>query len=264
MKKCKLKIHLAKAQEMKRIDNMKFIKMEELACIMLFLLCSNGGQAKVFEKSRIDVCCFNNTFEDDVRSNTREYSVKEWINYELADAFTLSVPNTVELRNKNDLYSQEIKGVKWHGYKINLDNIVFQQKGLSINTPKAFETYCRILVNYEKGNAEDFLKATEYEELGKDDILYLQNQIKQSSEVTGNKIMGEPNVCWVRIGDIYALEMGYVRNGTEDNRVQVYTYSFFNNDETVTITLSYWIKDRKKWEKDFQNVVRTFTWNKVK
>ena len=187
-----------------------------------------------------------------------------WMNYEISNAFTLSVPSTVELRNKNDLYSQEVKGVKWHGYKINLDNIVFQQKGLSINAPEAFETYCRILVNYEKGNAEDFLKATEYEELGKEDILYLQNQIKQSGETVGDKIMGEPNVCWVRIGDIYALEIGYVRSGTEDNRVQVYTYSFFNNDETVTITLSYWIKDRKKWEKDFQNVIRTFTWNKLK
>ncbi|OUP10300.1 hypothetical protein B5F34_05135 [Mediterranea sp. An20] len=264
MKKCKLKIHLAKAQEMKRIDNMKFIKMEELACIMLFLLCSNGGQAKVFEKSRIDVCCFNNTFEDDVRSNTREYSVKEWINYELANAFTLSVPNTVELRNKNDLYSQEVRDIRWHGYRINLDNIVFQQKGLAMNSPEAFETYCRILVNYEKGNTGDFYKATEYEEFGAEGIFYLQKSVKQGNEAAGNKIIGEPGVCWIKIGNIYALEIEYVRSGTEDNPVQVYTYSFFNNDETVTLTLSYWVEDREKWEKDFQNLVRTFAWNKLK
>lgn len=240
-----------------------------LICIVL-LVYNKMERAKTFEENGVKYQAgyYDNTTVRNGKVIPNEQPVfipsNTWMNYEISNAFTLSVPSTVELRNKNDLYSQEIKGVKWHGYKINLDNIVFQQKGLSINTPEAFETYCRILVNYEKGNAEDFLKATEYEELGKEDILYLQNQIKQSSEAVGNKIMGEPNVCWVRIGDIYALEIGYVRNGTEDNRVQVYTYSFFNNDETVTITLSYWIKDRKKWEKDFQNVVRTFTWNKVK
>lgn len=187
-----------------------------------------------------------------------------WMNYEISNAFTLSVPNTVELRNKNDLYTQEVKNIKWHGYKINLNNVVFQQKGLSINASEAFDTYCRILVNYEKGNAGDFLKATEYEELGAEDILYLQNQIIQSNEAVGNKIIGKPNICWIKIGNIYALESGCVRSGTEDNHVQVYTYSFSNNNETVTITLSYWVKDRQKWEKDFQNLIRTFAWKTLR
>ena len=84
-----------------------------------------------------------------------------WMNYEFSTAFTLSVPNTVELRNKNDLYSQEVKDVEWRGYKINLNNVAFQQKGLAINAPEAFETYCRILVNYEKGDVGDFYKARE-------------------------------------------------------------------------------------------------------
>ena len=77
-------------------------------------------------------------------------------------------------------------------------------------------------------------------------------------------MVGEPNVCWVRIGKIYGLEIEYVRTGTEGNRAQIYTYSFFNDNETVTITLSYWVKDREKWEKDFQNVIRTFAWKVVK
>lgn len=187
-----------------------------------------------------------------------------WMNYEFSTAFTLSVPNTVELRNKNDLYSQEVKDVKWHGYKINLNNVAFQQKGLAINAPEAFETYCRILVNYEKGDVGDFYKATEYEELGGDEIAYLQGQVKQGCIATGYRMIGEPNVCWVRIGNIYGLEIEYVRTGMDGNQVQVCTYSFFNDNETVTITLSYWVKDREKWEKDFQNVIRTFAWKEIK
>lgn len=249
---------------MKKADNVRFTRIEKLVCIILFLYC-NGGSAKAFEKSRVDfVRDRNNTFEENIGGILKEYPVKEWMNYEFSNAFTMSVPNTVELRNKNDLYSQEVKNVRWHGYKINLNNVAFQQKGLAVNSPEAFETYCRILVNYEKGNAGDFYKATEYEELGAEDILYLQKSVKQGNEAAGNEIIGEPEICWIKIGNIYALEFGYVRSGTEDNRVQVYTYSFFNNDETVTITLSYWVKDREKWEKDFQNLIRTFAWNKLK
>lgn len=249
---------------MKTLDNVRSIRIGKLVCIILFLI-SSSGQAKVSEERRTDfVCCYNNAFKEGIRSNLNKYFAKGWVNYEFANAFTLSVPNTVELRNKNDLYSQEVKSIRWHGYRINLDNVVFQQKGLSINSSEAFKTYCRVLVNYEKGNARDFYKATEYEELGGEEIAYLQEQIKHGCIATGHRMVGEPNVCWVRIGKIYGLETEYVRTGTEGNRVQIYTYSFFNDNETVTITLSYWVKDREKWEKDFQNVIRTFAWNKLK
>ena len=240
-----------------------------LICIILLAVNKIGRTKRYADNSvKYQAGYYDNTTVRNGKVIPNEQSVfipsDTWMNYEISNAFTLSVPNTVELRNKNDLYSQEVRNIKWHGYKLNLDNIVFQQKGLSINDSEAFETYCRILVNYERGNAGDFYKATEYEEFEAEDILYFQSQIKQSNEAVGNKIIGDPNVCWIKIGDIYALEIGYVRSGTEENRVQVYTYSFFNNDETVTITLSYWVKEREKWEKDFQNLIRTFAWNELK
>lgn len=240
-----------------------------LVCIVI-LVFGKVNRAKRYEENSIKYQAgyYNNTSVKNGKVIPNEQPVfipsDTWMNYEFSNAFTLSVPNTVELRNKNDLYSQEVKDVKWHGYKINLNNVAFQQKGLAMNSPEAFETYCRILVNYEKGNAGDFYKATEYEEFGAEGIFYLQKSVKQGNEAAGNKIIGEPGVCWIKIGNIYALEIEYVRSGTEDNPIQVYTYSFFNNDETVTLTLSYWVKDREKWEKDFQNLVRTFAWNKLK
>ena len=73
-----------------------------------------------------------------------------WKNYEIYNAFTLSVPNSVELRKEFDVYTQEVKDISWHGYKINTRNLVFQQKGLSENNKEAFQTYCRIIINYER------------------------------------------------------------------------------------------------------------------
>lgn len=186
-----------------------------------------------------------------------------WTNYEISNAFTISVPNTVELRKRNDMYTQEVKDVGWHGYKIDLSRITFQQKELSKIDSKALETYCRIIIDYAQRNSGDFYKATEFKELNAEDIRYLQNQVKQGCESTGFHTMGEVEVRWIKIGNIYGLEIAYVRSGTEDKQVQVYTYSFFNNDETVTMTLSYWVKDREIWEQDFHNLIRTFAWNKL-
>ncbi len=141
--------------------------------------------------------------------------------------------------------------------------MVFQQKGLSVNAVEAFETYSRVIIEHVKGQSGDFYKATEFEELGANDILYLQNQVEQDCIATGFHVIGAADVRWIKIGNIYGLEVAYIRSGTENKRVQVYLYSFFNNNEKVTISLSYWLNDKDRWEKDFQNLIRTFAWNKL-
>ena len=189
----------------------------------------------------------------------------EWKNYEIYNAFTLSVPNSVELRKEFDFYTQEVKDINWYGYKINTQSLVFQQKGLSENKPEAFQTYCRIIINYEKEDSDDFFyKATEYEELRLEDIRYLQGLAIQECSATGFQVIGQPEVRWIRIEDIFAIETSYVRTGTESNSTQVYKYWLFNGYETAAITLSYRRKDADIWEKDFQNIIRTFKWNKIK
>ena len=187
-----------------------------------------------------------------------------WKNYEIRDAFTLSVPNTVELRKEDDVYTQVEKNTDWYGYKIDLNMIVFQQKGLSVMDPEAFKTYCRIIIDYQQGESGAFYKATEYENLSAEDIHYLQESTVQGIKGSGFEAIGTPEVRWVRIEDIYALEVACKRTGTEGNSTQVYRYFLFNNDENVLITLSYREKDAEIWKKDFENIIRTFRWNKIK
>lgn len=189
---------------------------------------------------------------------------KTWTNYEISDAFTLSVPNTLELRNKDDRYTREVRDISWRGYKIDLTKVVFQQKSLSVNDAEAFETYSRVIIDYVKGQPGNFYKATELEELGVEEILNLQEQVKKGCIATGFHLIGTADMRWIRIGNIYGLEIAYVRSGTEGKRVRVYVYSFFNYDETVNMILSYWLDDRERWGQDFKNLVRTFAWNELK
>ena len=49
--------------------------------------------------------------------------------------------------------------------KIDLNNVVFQQKVLATNHLEVYNTYCRIMIVVEKGNSGDFAKSIDYEDL---------------------------------------------------------------------------------------------------
>lgn len=184
---------------------------------------------------------------------------ESWNQYIVSNHFFISVPPTVELRNVDDVYTQEIKKIEWHGHKINEDNVVFQQKGLSANSENAHNTYCRIIINIQKGNSGDFMQCNEFEDLELEDIHFFQSLAIENS--SGYEVIGTPSVRWVRIEDIYAIEVEYTRKGVDDNRTNVNSYYLFNDSILANIILSYRQKDANLWEKDFSNVIRTFTWN---
>lgn len=198
--------------------------------------------------------------ELDVKPQSKYIPPKEWKNYDISGSFRISVPNTVELRKLEDAYTQEIKDREWYGMKVNLNNIVFQQKGLATNTPEAYQTYCRIMIRIEKGNRGDFALSTDYEELDMETIRMFQNLASQSAG--GFEMIGKPNVGWIKIENTYAIKVGYVRTGTEGYCTCVNIYYFFNDDRMAQLILSYRQSDADKWKKDFENVVRTFKWLK--
>lgn len=198
--------------------------------------------------------------EFEVNPESRYIPPKEWSNYIISNSFSISVPNTVELRKLDDIYTQEIKDKEWYGMKINLDNVVFQQKGLATKQSDAFNTYCRIMIAVEKGNSGDFAKSTDYEDLDAETIRTFQNLASQSAG--GFEVLGKPNVKWIRIEDTYAIKVDYVRTGTEGHYTCVNTYYFFNDDRMAQLTLSYRQADADSWKEDFENVIKTFKWLK--
>ncbi len=183
---------------------------------------------------------------------------KDWSSYIISNSFSISVPNTVELRKVDDAYTQMVKDREWYGMKIDLNNVVFQQKGLATNQPEAYNTYSRIMIAVEKGNSGDYPSCSEYEDLDAETIRAFQNQATQSAGAF--KVIGRPNVKWIKIENIYAIKIDYVRTGSEEHRTCVNTYYFFNDDRMAQLTLSYRQSDADKWEKDFENVIKTFKW----
>ena len=118
-----------------------------------------------------------------VPNTTKNYvPPKNWTKYIIANAFSISVPPTVELRQSNDLYTKDIKKLSWHGHKINSNNVVFQQKGLSVNTPEAHQTYCRIIIDIQKGSLGEYPKFSDYEDLTIEDIHTFQELAKQMTK----------------------------------------------------------------------------------
>lgn len=185
----------------------------------------------------------------------------DWSYYEIANVISFWVPSTVERRDREDLYTKEIESTNWHGHKIDTKDInrfVFQQRGLSTKDPDALKTYCRVIVYFEKGSKGGFLKSTDCEDLSIEDIQYFQELAKQNAFVY--KILGKPNVRWIRIGEIYGIEVEYVRTGENNMHTCVYMYYFFNNDKAAFITLAYRREDSEKWKDDFSKIIRTFKW----
>lgn len=240
-------------------------------CILVFLGFQVVKQAQKYEVKQerkekymagyYDNMSIKNSFlgtELEVKPKSEYISPKDWNKYIISNSFSISVPNTVEVRKFDDVYTQMVKNREWDGMKINLNNVVFQQKGLATNQPEAYNTYCRIMISVDRGNPSDYARSIDYEELDAETIRSFQSLASQSAGKY--EVLGKPNVKWIKIEETYAIKVNYVRKGSEDHRTCVNTYYFFNDDRMAQLTLSYRQSDADKWEDDFENVIRTFKW----
>lgn len=244
-----------------------------ILCVLAFLSLQVVKQAKKYEakqerKEKYMAGYYDNMSvkssllgtELEVETESRYIPPKDWSKYIISNSFSISIPNTIELRKLDDAYTQMVKDREWYGMKINLNNVVFQQKGLAANQPEAYETYCRIMIAVDKGNSGDYEKSTDYEDLDAETIRAFQGLASQCAG--GYEVLGKPNVKWIKVEETYAIKVNYVRTGSEGHRTCVNTYYFFNDDRMAQLTLSYRQADANRWKKDFENIIKTFNWLK--
>lgn len=211
--------------------------------------------------------------------------------YEINDNFTryefpefsLSVPNTMELRNENsfmslgkEVYNDKINNIK----KIDIVdfNFVFQPTGTddvqnSDNQKEALALYSRVLINYQKGKTDEFFKwneditysQEEYNELNnifKDNLLEGLNQAKKIG--MNMEIVSISNIKIAKNANKFVyIEQQYVRKGLRGN-VKVVDYYLYNNNEMVKLTISYRISENNLWETDFNKIIDTFSFTTKK
>lgn len=185
---------------------------------------------------------------------------EDWTKYVIGDDFYICVPPTIELRKSDDLYTQEISNSTWSGYAINTSNPVFQQKGVAVKKSVAFQTCCRIILDIQRGKPGDFLKSSEYVDLTENQIYAFQEDARMSILDPKFRDISQPIVRWIRIENLYGIRVEYIRKGYENFYIHVCHYRFFNYDKIAHIILLYRQSESYKWEKDFNNVIKTFKW----
>lgn len=182
---------------------------------------------------------------------------KEWQKYTINGAFSFEVPNSVELRTSDDSYTKDM--LKTYGYIINSDNIVFQQKNLSTNDKNALlNHYCRIIIHYQKGKANEYLSSNENYTLTKEDIESIKSIIESDA---AERLISIKSIRYENNTHFSSIIAEYIRNGYGDNSPVKVQYQFiYNNDEFVTLVLSYREKEKEIWENDFRKVIASFRW----
>lgn len=186
---------------------------------------------------------------------------KEWQKYIVNGAFSFEVPSTLELRADGDLYTKEV--LKEHGCVINADKIVFQQKDLSVKDSHALlNQYCRIIINYQKGEADEYFNSNEDYVLTRDDIETIQSVIESDA---AERLISIESIRYENKAQFSGIIAEYRRKGFGDNPpVRVQYHLIYNNNEMVTFVLSYREQEEAIWKDDLKKIIGSFSWNEKK
>ncbi len=219
-------------------------------------------------KSRAnDVYSYNSTLHTNSNSNSvvcdeadEVKEPKEWTRYYIDNqAFSISIPPTMELRHDNDVYTKVLKNV---GLSVNSDKVVFQQKDLSGFNQNALSHYARIMILHSTGDYDDFYKYNETFPIDYEVREDLKSIVLNNSNPY--KLIGEPSYQWVSVGACKALEVKYRRTGDKGNTTNSRFYILYNNNEMVQLIISYREQESDIWANDLSKVIETFKWKTLK
>ncbi len=178
----------------------------------------------------------------------------DWSEYKIDNAFSISIPNTMELRNDYDDYTQ------WATNNIGLlssADAVFQQKNLSSMTKDAYNTYARVLIQHFSFSPGEVEHHYESPGLVSEDYRNLREMVDE--EIKPYTYVDRPTWRWIDINGTKAIEGTYRRNG-DDGPVKCKFYLLSNHSEMAKVLVTFREKDSDRWASDLDNVIRTFKW----
>ena len=176
------------------------------------------------------------------------------------DAFSISVPATVERRRYDSPYSRNLRqnGIA----DIAPDVIMFNQKGLGNMTERAQKQYCRIIMQFTQTQAGDFLNNYETAVFDWEAQQVIQ-EIVLAEIGSAASLIGNISYNWIRVNNANGILIEYKRTGAHnDSSIPVCCriILFQNNDKFVKMILSYREKEASLWKEDFDVVLRSFKW----
>lgn len=183
-----------------------------------------------------------------------------WKTMDLYNAFSITVPVTVERQTKDSPYGRELanKGM----LQLRDDLVIFNQKGLCDLKPEAKEQYCRIMINFIEGKQGDFLQRDQTEQLDWEYKQLLSEMV--TNEISSNsRQIGSFNSEWVRVNNANAILVSYRRTGNNYNAsrpVNCKILLFQDDNRFVKMILSYREDEANLWASDFDQVMRSIEW----
>lgn len=202
---------------------------------------------------------------EEVQTSVSEVPVKQltyytaphnWTSYSIGnDAFTLSIPPTMELQKE---YASSTRCLSSKKYASDLNFVIFQQRGLSRKNHRALQQYCRIIIQHVIGSDGDYLKSSETAVIDQETEAEFREMIDR--ELVSFHLLSGPQYRWIDINGTKAIEMDYTRNGVQGHTTACKIFLLFNNNEVVKMIVSYREQEKNLWSPDLDNVIRTFRW----
>jgi len=207
--------------------------------------------------------------------NSQETEVPQgWTIIEISELGSIAIPPTIELREDGSFVSilaDDFRNsfVARNKIEIKKPELTFQPKGVTSRDKDAVAKYARILITIDKGTRGEFLSNYEVLKLTKSELDQLNSMYRQSFESDAKK-MGEAQLkllAWetisiVKINDMAAIRIAYMRQAMSNPPVYVQTYNFLNYDERIEITLSYRDNEKHLWAEDFETSINSFRYFK--
>ncbi|HPK10769.1 MAG TPA: hypothetical protein PK246_10580, partial [Saprospiraceae bacterium] len=197
-----------------------------------------------------------------------------WTLIEISELGSIGIPPTIELRDDDSfvaLLTDEFRNSLISRKKIEIikPQLTLQPKGTTKLNKDAVSKYSRILITVDKGDQGEFLSNREVLALTKSELDQLNSMYRQSFEADAKKL-GEgklklldwETISVVKINDMAAIRIAYMRQAMSNPPVYVQTYNFLNYDERIEITLSYRDNEKYLWAEDFETSINSFRYFK--
>ena len=182
----------------------------------------------------------------------------DWNRYELDNAFSISIPGTMELMPTYESFATSMGS---NFTAIDNDEAVFRRGRRFMSANNGHDTYCCVAIFHASLSPGD----GESHDQAPDIIPYIKDNMHAliENEVSPYSLIEQPSYRWVDIAGTKAIEASYSRTG-DDGPTTCRLYLLQNYDEIAKVVVAYREKDAHLWKDDLEKVISTFEWNNPK
>lgn len=176
------------------------------------------------------------------------------------DVCTFQIPDNMEVQNSTIReFNEVVVARSFLSVKANPNRVVAQQSGLNDLDKEARSDYCRVIVETEHGEKDDYPRLTEPLLFTPDDLRDLSERTRlefieafsKASHVAQARLLTWNHTKIVRVNGVDSLHTSYVRQLGDRPPVVTSIYTFYNYDRMHRVTMAYQQIHSDKWEDVF-------------